>query len=255
MSALGQLGAAAAEAAAAGGDADASRGSKRGAKKTAAKAPPAKKGKGAAASKGAAAPKGAAASKGAAKGKAANESAAAQARSKSTKTSELSDDHDSDGQSREDGDGSTDVRRQRRMLSNRESARRSRRRKLEHVVALENQIARINSEYMATLNQVRIVEVRNAELVRENTAIRAERDRLLQILREQGPPGGSVTTPKTGTAMERKSSLQRISSSGEIKGELGKGSPTIGSGSGFVPFRSLQSYENLLALQEAKADK
>ena len=244
MSALGQLGAAAAEAvAAAGGEMDAGRGSKRGAKKTAVKAPPAKKGKTAAASKGGA------------KGKAAAESAAAQARSKSTKTSELSEDHDSDGQSREDGDGSNDVRRQRRMLSNRESARRSRRRKLEHVAALENQIAGLNAQYVAALNQARNLEARNAELVRENAAIRAERDRLLQILREQGPPGGSVTAPKTGTALERKSSLQRISSSGDIKGELGKGSPTIGSGSGFVPFRSLQSYENLLALQEAKADK
>ena len=162
-------------------------------------------------------------------------------------------DHDSDGDSR-DGDGNSDMRRRRRMLSNRESARRSRRRKIEHVATLEGQIAQLTAELTAALQHTQGVEQRYQALVRENHTIRAEKDRLLQLLREAGPPGGGVTTPKTGSAMERKSSLQRISSNGDIKGELGKGSPTIGSGTGFVPFRSLQSYENLLLLQQ-KSEK
>lgn len=238
LSALGQLGAAAAEAAAQGGETTTTgRGAKRGAKKAAAKAPPAKKVK-------------AAVAKGVAKGK-----NGVSEKSVTKGSTELDDDHDSDGQSHQDGDGTNDLRRQRRMLSNRESARRSRRRKLEHVATLESKIARLQADWQATLHHARAADARVSELVRENAAIRAERDRLLQILREQGPPGGNVTTPKTGTALERKSSLQRISSNGDLKGELGKGSPTIGSGSGFVPFRSLQSYENLLALQEAKEGK
>jgi hypothetical protein len=57
--------------------------------------------------------------------------------------------------------------------------------------------------------------------------------------------------------VERSSSLQRIASAGTLaagpKATLGDGtaSPAIGEESprGFVPFRSLQSYENLLSLQ------
>ena len=60
-----------------------------------------------------------------------------------------------------------------------------------------------------------------------------------------------------GKGVERSSSLQRIASAGTLaagpKATLGDGtaSPAIGEDSprGFVPFRSLQSYENLLSLQ------
>ena len=187
--------------------------------------------------------------------KAAAKAPAAKAKAVAAKSEPLSSDldHDSDGDSR-DGDGNGDMRRRRRMLSNRESARRSRRRKIEHVATLEGQIAQLTAELTAALQHTQGVEQRYQALVRENHTIRAEKDRLLQLLREAGPPGGGVTTPKTGSAMERKSSLQRISSNGDIKGELGKGSPTIGLGTGFVPFRSLQSYENLLLLQQ-KSEK
>jgi len=221
-----------------------------------AKAPPAKKAAAATTTRGGKAAKDAVASpaKAAAKAPAAK-APAAKAKAVAAKSEPLSSDldHDSDGDSR-DGDGNSDMRRRRRMLSNRESARRSRRRKIEHVATLEGQIAQLTAELTAALQHTQGVEQRYQALVRENHTIRAEKDRLLQLLREAGPPGGGVTTPKTGSAMERKSSLQRISSNGDIKGELGKGSPTIGSGTGFVPFRSLQSYENLLLLQQ-KSEK
>ena len=239
LSALGQLGVAAAAEAEAGADAAAPArgGTKRGARKTAAKSPAAKKGK--AAAKGAAA-------KGGAKGggKAA----------KAVRAEDAGEQHDSDADSR-DGADASDIRRQRRMLSNRESARRSRRRKLEHVATLEAQIANVSNDLNAALQHLRTSEMRNAELTRENIALRAEKDRHLQLLRDAGQAGAGVTTPKSAPAMERKSSLQRISSNGDIKGELGKGSPSIGSGSGFVPFRSVQSYENLLALQAQNSGK
>ena len=239
LSALGQLGVAAAAEAEAGADAAATArgGTKRGARKTAAKSPAAKKGK--AAAKGAAA-------KGGAKGggKAA----------KAVKAEDAGEQHDSDADSR-DGANASDIRRQRRMLSNRESARRSRRRKLEHVATLEAQIANLTNDLNAALQHLRTSEMRNAELTRENITLRAEKDRHLQLLRDAGQAGAGVTTPKSAPAMERKSSLQRISSNGDIKGELGKGSPSIGAGSGFVPFRSGQSYENLLALQAQNSGK
>ena len=68
-------------------------------------------------------------------------------------------------------------------------------------------------------------------------------DRLQGQLREAVATG---TVPGMG---ERTSSLQRISSVGNL---ANKDSPQIGgddSPRGFVPFRSLQSYENLLSLQ------
>ena len=57
-----------------------------------------------------------------------------------------------------------------------------------------------------------------------------------------------------GKGVERSSSLQRIASAGNlVKDNPVVGSPQIGvdadSPRGFVPFRSLQSYENLLSLQ------
>ena len=221
-------------------------GTKRGARKTTAKAPTAKKGKAAAKS---------AAAKGGAKG---GGKAAESARAKAAKATEApgasGEQNDSDADSR-DGEDASDVRRQRRMLSNRESARRSRRRKLEHVATLEAQIAHLNNDLNAALQHLRTSEMRNAELTRENVTLRAEKERHLQLLRDAGQTGAGVTMPKSAPAMERKSSLQRISSNGDIKGELGKGSPTIGSGSGFVPFRSIQSYENLLALQAQNSGK
>ena len=233
-------------------------GAKRSARKPAAKAPAAKKTKAAAAAtttRGGKAAKDAVASPAKATSKASAKAPAAKAKAVAEKSESLHSDldHDSDGDSR-DGDDNSDVRRRRRMLSNRESARRSRRRKIEHVATLEGQIAQLTADLTAAMQHAQGVEQRYQALLRENHTIRAEKDRLLQLLREAGPPGGAVTTPKTGSAMERKSSLQRISSNGDIKGELGKGSPTIGSGTGFVPFRSLQSYENLLLLQQ-KAEK
>jgi len=167
-----------------------------------------------------------------------------------TETTDDEGDYSDDGDSRdEEGNtlGGSDVRRQRRMLSNRESARRSRRRKLEHVAQLEGQIAQINAELALSMQKCRQLELRTAELVRENTTFKAENQRYLQLLQQAGPPGANVTAPKAGSSMERKSSLQRISSNGDLTKRLD--SPTIGTGTGFVPFRSLQSYENLLALQ------
>lgn len=272
LSALGQLGQVAADAVGDGNGSNGSNRKTRGRKagSAAGKAPAAKRGKANAAAadkpaagskaKGAAAKKGgkaAAAKTDSGKSRAVSNkaTAAAAAAAKAEAASTGTEDDKSEGDSGDVDGAPGDVRRQRRMLSNRESARRSRRRKLEHVAQLEGQIASLNAELAVASHKASAMELRVAELLRENTAIKAEKERLLQILREAGPPGAGASTPKAAPAIERKSSLQRISSNGDIKGRLGEGSPTIGSGTGFVPFRSLQSYENLLALQQEAAQR
>ena len=130
------------------------------------------------------------------------------------------------------------------MLSNRESARRSRRRKLEHVSTLEGQINNLRQETNGVVERLRETEQRLESALRENAGLKAEMDRLNGQLREAAADG----------KMERSSSLQRISSSEHLakRGREQMDSPRIGgddSPRGFVPFRSLQSYENLLSLQ------
>jgi len=266
LSALGQLGQVAADAV---GDGNGSKAKTRGRKAVSAagKAPAAKRGKANAAAtdkpaagskaKGAAAKKGGKVAAAKADSRAASNKAttAAATAAKAEAASTGTEDDKSEGDSGDVDGAPGDIRRQRRMLSNRESARRSRRRKLEHVAQLEGQIASLNAELAVAAHKASAMELRAAELLRENTAIKAEKERLLQLLREAGPPGAGASTPKAAPAIERKSSLQRISSNGDIKGRLGEGSPTIGSGTGFVPFRSLQSYENLLALQQEAAQR
>mmetsp|Transcript_13418 Transcript_13418/g.58662 ORF Transcript_13418/g.58662 Transcript_13418/m.58662 type:complete len:314 (-) Transcript_13418:1708-2649(-) len=151
---------------------------------------------------------------------------------------------DSEGGEGEGGKGKTtdEVRRQRRMLSNRESARRSRRRKLEHVATLEGQINQHKAENLALLERLRESEARVEGVVRENAQLKAEIVRMSEVAGAGGKP------------MERASSLQRIASAGNLaKSNLGgTASPQMSgddSPRGFVPFRSLQSYENLLSLQ------
>ena len=153
---------------------------------------------------------------------------------------DFSDDDLGDGKG---GKTTDEVRRQRRMLSNRESARRSRRRKLEHVSVLEGQINGHKAENIALLERLRESEARVEAVVRENAQLKAEIVRMSEV-------GGGAS----GKPMERASSLQRIASAGNLaKSNLGgTASPQMSgddSPRGFVPFRSLQSYENLLSLQ------
>lgn len=164
-------------------------------------------------------------------------------------------DGDSDGEfdddDADDGKGgktTDEVRRQRRMLSNRESARRSRRRKLEHVAVLDQAINGHKAENQQLIDRYREMEQRTESALRENALLKAEVERLTMALRDAAAGDKAV---------ERVSSLQRIASGGALAAgggpKVGDGtsSPAIGDDSprGFVPFRSLQSYENLLSLQ------
>ena len=75
-----------------------------------------------------------------------------------------------------DADGNVDVRRQRRMLSNRESARRSRRRKQEHLSTLEGQIAMLEHEKSTLESRLAAAESQLNNALAENAALRAGRE-------------------------------------------------------------------------------
>lgn len=81
--------------------------------------------------------------------------------------------------------------------------------------------------------------------------LKAEVERLTSALRS-GEGGGSLL----GRSLDRVASLPRIASAEHIVKRLREGDGEAvpaggGSGGGFVPFRSLRSYENLLQLQAA----
>ena len=74
----------------------------------------------------------------------------------------------------EDDPEMAEIRRQRRMLSNRESARRSRRRKLDHVAQLEGQIASLQREQALLLERYRQSEEAREHVFRENSVLKKE---------------------------------------------------------------------------------
>jgi hypothetical protein len=71
-----------------------------------------------------------------------------------------------------------EMRRVRRMISNRESARRSRRRKLEHVQCLDGQIQALQNQNTSLLGQLQTAEHRCHEAMLENARLKEELEAL-----------------------------------------------------------------------------
>ncbi|XP_051145916.1 bZIP transcription factor 53-like [Andrographis paniculata] len=95
-----------------------------------------------------------------------------------------------------------DERRQRRMISNRESARRSRMRKQRHLDELWSMVLRLRTENHNLLNKVNDLSASHDRVVQENSKLRAEALDLHQMLRdlqahrcEQGPGPITVLYP------------------------------------------------------------
>lgn len=147
-----------------------------------------------------------------------------------------------------------ELRRLRRMISNRESARRSRRRKLEHVNCLDNQISQLKNENSALLERLAGMEQRCRDAMMDNSMLREEVDALQLQLRNV-----------SGGKMHRSSSLQRIASQ-EHLAKRGRGVPGDFSGHHYfqnpsppcrqqfdpnlgMMFRSMNSFENMMQLQ------
>ena len=138
------------------------------------------------------------------------------------------------------------------MLSNRESARRSRRRKLEHVHTLQAQINVLRSEAAALVERLRDAELRAEATLRENVMLKVELERMATSMREASLGGAGAAGGLLGKPVDRMAagSLPRIASTEHIAKRLREGEEGgTDSPRGFVPFRSLRSYENLLALE------
>ncbi|XP_030449659.1 basic leucine zipper 8-like [Syzygium oleosum] len=77
-----------------------------------------------------------------------------------------------------------DERRRRRMISNRESARRSRMRKQRHLDELWSQVLRLRGENQSLVERLNEATERHERAVRENARLREEVSDLRQLLRD-----------------------------------------------------------------------
>jgi len=123
----------------------------------------------------------------------------------------------------------------------------------------------LRAEATGLLERLRDAELRSEAALRENVALKVELERMASLLRETmaaaGANGAGPSLPAAGgglltKSLDRVGSLPRIASTDHIAKRLRESDDAIGgteSPRGFVPFRSLRSYENLLALQAQAA--
>ncbi|CAJ2628536.1 unnamed protein product [Trifolium pratense] len=88
---------------------------------------------------------------------------------------ELSDDDEAEGETyMNDNTDPTDVKRVRRMLSNRESARRSRRRKQAHLTELETQVSQLRGENSSLVKRLTDVSQKYTDSAVDNRVLKAD---------------------------------------------------------------------------------
>lgn len=101
----------------------------------------------------------------------------ANSKSKGKPAGKACSDGEKDGDSDDDGDGdgkNVDEKKARRMLSNRESARRSRQRKQQHLDDLQGQVSQLRNENLGILHRLAMVAQLMENLGQENGRLRGE---------------------------------------------------------------------------------
>ncbi|KAK9732849.1 hypothetical protein RND81_04G026700 [Saponaria officinalis] len=99
----------------------------------------------------------------------------AQPKQATSYSSDQSDDDEADGENETTGNmDPTDVKRVRRMLSNRESARRSRRRKQAHLTELETQVSQLKGENSTLLKRLTDISQKFNEAAVDNRVLKAD---------------------------------------------------------------------------------
>ncbi|WCJ35747.1 basic leucine-zipper 43 [Euphorbia peplus] len=106
-----------------------------------------------------------------------------------------------------------DERKQRRMISNRESARRSRMRKQKHLDELWSQVVRLRNENHTLVDKLNHVSQSHDNVVQENARLKEEASDLRKMLTDF-----QIGSPFTATALRdlEESSKQSISSSVDL---------------------------------------
>lgn len=98
----------------------------------------------------------------------------AQAKQTTSFSSEQSDDDEAEGENDTENGDPSDVKRVRRMLSNRESARRSRRRKQAHLTELETQVSQLRVENSSLLKRLTDISHKYNEAAVDNRVLKAD---------------------------------------------------------------------------------